>query len=98
MTLTQQLHVVRANLLHYESLLEDFRKTVVFIAETPNPMLENLDTPETIAFVKDLMRRESANLLDEIARLEQNREMQDHRLKNAMNLVRLDVCLRICGK
>ncbi|KAJ7716036.1 hypothetical protein B0H14DRAFT_3901475 [Mycena olivaceomarginata] len=86
MTLTQQLHVVRANLLHYESLLEDFRKTVVFVAETPNPMLENLDTPETIAFVKDLMRRESANLLDEIARLEQNREMQDHRLKNAMNL------------
>ncbi|KAK7052405.1 hypothetical protein R3P38DRAFT_3306138 [Favolaschia claudopus] len=89
MTLTQQLHVVRAHLLHYSSLLEDFRKTVVFIANTPNPMLEHPRadvSPETIPLVKDLMRRESNNLLNEIARLEQNRNMQDKRLKNVMDL------------
>ncbi|KAJ7176479.1 hypothetical protein C8R46DRAFT_889831 [Mycena filopes] len=89
MTLTQQLHVVRAHLLHYASLLEDFRKSVVFVAETPNPMLDHIsetNSQETITFVKDLMRRESTNLLNEIARLEQSRSMQDNRLKNVMNL------------
>ncbi|KAK7055274.1 hypothetical protein R3P38DRAFT_2846123 [Favolaschia claudopus] len=89
MTLTQQLHVVRAHLLHYSSLLEDFRKTAVFIAETPNPMLEHPPddvSAEKVASVKELMRRESQNLLDEIARLEQNRKMQDNRLKNVMDL------------
>ncbi|KAJ7243048.1 hypothetical protein C8J57DRAFT_1452471 [Mycena rebaudengoi] len=132
MTLTQQLHVVRAHLLHYASLLEDFRKCVVFVANTPNPVLgahagsaggatpstttfapgsvatsvptpppaagratpsvddrrEGHPTPDpdTIAFVTDLMRRESTNLLNEIARLEQSRSMQDNRLKNVMNL------------
>ncbi|KAJ6535926.1 hypothetical protein DFH09DRAFT_1179170 [Mycena vulgaris] len=89
MTLTQQLHVVRAHLLHYASLLEDFRKTVVFVAQTPNPVLEHpseTHSAETIAFVTELMRKESNNLLNEIARLEQNRSMQDNRLKNVMNL------------
>jgi hypothetical protein len=94
-TLTQQLHVVRAHLLHYASLLEDFRKTVVFVAQTPNPVLlhaSETHTAATITFITDLMRRESTNLLDEIARLEQNRSMQDNRLKNVMNLVRLSPC------
>ncbi|KAJ7474476.1 hypothetical protein B0H11DRAFT_1810863 [Mycena galericulata] len=87
--LTQQLHVVRAHLLHYASLLEDFRKTVVFVAQTPNPVLEHPSdarSPETTAFVTELMRKESANLLNEILRLEQSRSMQDNRLKNVMNL------------
>ncbi|KAJ7138651.1 hypothetical protein C8R46DRAFT_1321722 [Mycena filopes] len=90
MTLTQQLHVVRAHLLHYASLLEDLRKSVVFVSETPNPMLEHLgesnDSAETVASAKELMRRESTHLLNEIARLEQNRSMQDSRLKNVMDL------------
>ncbi|KAJ7653276.1 hypothetical protein DFH06DRAFT_1205186 [Mycena polygramma] len=88
MTLTQQLHVVRAHLLHYASMLEDFRKSVVFVAETPNPLLEHAseNEAESIAGAKELMRRESTNLLNEIARLEQNRSMQDNRLKNVMNL------------
>ncbi|KAJ6595539.1 hypothetical protein DFH09DRAFT_1024289 [Mycena vulgaris] len=88
-TFTQELHVVRAHLLHYTSLLEDFRKTVVFVAQTRNPVLEHAsDTlpAETIAFAMELMRKESTNLLNEIARLEQNRSMQDRRLKNVMNL------------
>ncbi|KAF5391130.1 hypothetical protein D9757_003021 [Collybiopsis confluens] len=37
--LTHQLHVVRAHLLNYESLLEDFRKTVDFLLKTVNPGL-----------------------------------------------------------
>ncbi|KAJ7276937.1 hypothetical protein C8J57DRAFT_1061271 [Mycena rebaudengoi] len=87
-TLTQQLHVVRAHLLHYASLLKDFRKCVVFVANTPNPRDANPSTsdPDTIAFVTDLMRRESTNLLNQIARLERSRRMQDNRLKNVMNL------------
>ncbi|KAF7317123.1 hypothetical protein HMN09_00447000 [Mycena chlorophos] len=87
-TLTQQLHVVRAHLLHYASVLEDFRKTVAFIEDTPNPLLEHTPgiTAETLARVKELMHRESQNLLDEIARLEQNRKMQDSRLENVISL------------
>lgn len=99
MTLTQQLHVVRAHLLHYASLLEDFRKSVVFVAETHNPILQHTSDPdatETITYVKDLMRKESAHLLNEIARLEQSRSMQDNRLKNVMNLVRIYACLCVC--
>ncbi|KAJ7248211.1 hypothetical protein B0H12DRAFT_1123639 [Mycena haematopus] len=89
MTLTQQLHVVRAHLLHYASLLEDFRRSVVFCAQTPNPMLEHASdtqSEETIASVKKRMKSESENLLNEIERLEQNRKMQEKRLKNVMDL------------
>jgi len=85
MILTQQFHVVRAHLLHYASLLEDFRKSVAFVAETPNPLLAHLGTDDGVS-VMELMRRESANLQNEIARLEQNRSMQDSRLKNVMEL------------
>jgi hypothetical protein len=35
--LTHQLHVVRAHLLHYESLLNDFKKTVSFLWHVMNP-------------------------------------------------------------
>ncbi|KAF7368937.1 hypothetical protein MVEN_00219900 [Mycena venus] len=85
-TLTQQLHVVQARLLHYQSLLEDFRKSVLFIAETQNPMLEHVNdlSAEMIVFVKDKISKESTNLLNEIARLEQSRSMQEKRLRNAM--------------
>ncbi|KAF8218269.1 hypothetical protein K438DRAFT_1556156 [Mycena galopus ATCC 62051] len=92
-TLTQQLHLIRAHLLHYESLLEDFRKSVVFVSETPNPLLDESDSRSTsaeeiaaIKKAKNLMGTESKNLLDEIARLEQNRNMQEKRLKNVMDL------------
>ncbi|KAF7304262.1 hypothetical protein HMN09_00827500 [Mycena chlorophos] len=94
-TLTQQLHVIRAHLLHYASVLEDFRKTVVFLEETPNPLLEHTPgiPPETLTRAKELMHRESKNLKDEIARLEQSRNMQDRRLKNVMNLAFSSVAL-----
>ncbi|KAE9402242.1 hypothetical protein BT96DRAFT_918423 [Gymnopus androsaceus JB14] len=43
--LTHQLHVVRAHLLHYESLLDDFRKTVEFVQNTHHPGLAQPSPP-----------------------------------------------------
>ncbi|KAK1220123.1 hypothetical protein PQX77_017162 [Marasmius sp. AFHP31] len=37
--LTHQLHVIRAHLLHYQSLLSDFRKSVMFLRKASNPAL-----------------------------------------------------------
>jgi len=86
MMLTQELHIIRAHLLHYSSLLEDFRKTVIFILNTQNPALEGLSDKDR-EFSKNLMHRECSNLLVEIERLEMSRRMQDKRLKNVLNLV-----------
>ncbi|KAF4613036.1 hypothetical protein D9613_011166 [Agrocybe pediades] len=86
MTLTQELHAIRAHHLHYASLLNDFRKTVTFIRNTENPALERLSDEERKANAS-LLSRECENLLTEIARLEKARKMQDSRLKNVMNLV-----------
>ncbi|PPQ75298.1 hypothetical protein CVT24_007521 [Panaeolus cyanescens] len=86
MNLTRELHIIRAHHLHYSSLLEDFKKTVVFIRDTKNPAMHNLP-PEEKQFSRDMMVRECANLLSEIDRLENSRRMQDKRLKNVMNLV-----------
>jgi len=85
MQLTQQLHIVRAHLLHYASLLDDFRKSILFVLETPNPVLDSLSAAERV-HARELMRRECNHLLSEISRLEQSRIMQDKRLKNVMNL------------
>ncbi|KAG6844046.1 hypothetical protein H0H87_010306, partial [Tephrocybe sp. NHM501043] len=87
--LTHELHVIQAHLLHYASLLDDFRKTVVFVQATPYPGLDNpsLYTPESRERSKALMMKECGNLLSEIQRLEKARVMQGKRLKNVMNLV-----------
>lgn len=87
MLLTQELHIIRAHHLHYSSLLEDFRKTVVFIRDTKNPAMDSV-SEEIREHSKSVMTRECANLLSEIERLEMGRRMQDKRLKNVMNLVR----------
>ncbi|KAF7333875.1 hypothetical protein MVEN_02344600 [Mycena venus] len=80
--LTQQLHIIRAHLLYYASLLEDLRKTVKFVRDTWNPALRHpADTP-----VKELMQKESTTLLNEIERLEKNCSMQESRLKNVVDL------------
>ncbi|KAG5643668.1 hypothetical protein DXG03_000499 [Asterophora parasitica] len=83
--LTQELHVVQAHLLHYESLLDDFRKAVEFVLKTPYPALDNYSAHEKQASV-DLMKKECGNLLSEIERLEKGRLMQVNRLKNVMKL------------
>ncbi|KAF9523568.1 hypothetical protein CPB83DRAFT_862724 [Crepidotus variabilis] len=82
--LTRDLHVIRASILHYKSLLENFRKSVVFVRVTPNPAME--DEPEKEDSAK-LMEKECDNLLSEIERLEMYRAMQETRLDNIMDLV-----------
>jgi hypothetical protein len=87
MHLTRELHLIRAHSTYYQSLLEDFRKAVEFVQNTPNPGLENAkvseDDRET---TRSLIQRECGNLLRDIARLERSRIMQDKRLKNVMDL------------
>ncbi|KAL0959095.1 hypothetical protein HGRIS_014393 [Hohenbuehelia grisea] len=87
--MTQDLHTIRAHLLHYEGLLSDFRKTVLFVQKTPNP---GMDDPERAArqgvdLSNELLTLECRTLLSEIERLQHSRSMQDKRLKNVMNLV-----------
>ncbi|KAJ7164984.1 hypothetical protein C8R46DRAFT_1097786 [Mycena filopes] len=84
--LTRELHIIRAHHLHYSALLEDFRKAVAFVRDTPNPAMDALSEQER-AFSRGLLERECNNLLGEIDRLELGRSMQDKRLKNVMNLV-----------
>ncbi|KAG6879295.1 hypothetical protein C0992_003780 [Termitomyces sp. T32_za158] len=85
--LTQELHVIQAHLLHHASLLEDFRKSVVFVLKTPYPGLDNLRySPEFCERSKALLEKECDNLLSEIERLDLQRSMQIKRLKNVMNL------------
>jgi len=92
--MTQELHVVRAHLLHYESLLQDFKKAVLFVLETPNPSLGELvpndgnsgEAEKLLRLSESLMKRECATLLHEVKRLERSREMQNKRLKNVMDL------------
>ncbi|KAM6495200.1 CorA-like Mg2+ transporter domain containing protein [Amanita muscaria] len=83
MPLTEELHIIRAHLLHYSSLLVAFKKMVQFIVDTPNPAL----TPAQRSVADPLMIRECKTLLEEIERLDQEREMQERRLKNVMDLV-----------
>lgn len=86
MSLTSELHIIRAHQLHYSSLLSSFTKTVEFIRDTDNPALESMDEEER-ELTKRMMNRECSMLLNEIRRLDMSRKMQDKRLKNVMNLV-----------
>ena len=94
MQLTQELHVIRAHILHYQSLLKDFGNTVRFVLETPHPSsdpLENSDCdPKEREMWKrstGIMKRECEKILTEINRLEKSAKMQDRRVKNVMELV-----------
>ncbi|KAH7929174.1 hypothetical protein BV22DRAFT_1125947 [Leucogyrophana mollusca] len=83
--LTRDLHILQAHLLHYTSLLEEFRHSVTFVMDTPNPAMETCQEKERLNSQR-LMKRECDNLAFEIARLEGRRKMQSNRLKNAMDL------------
>ena len=81
--LTAELHTIQAQLLHYASLLEDFRKSVTFVKNTPSPVLESREFSEQQRRdTNKLMRKECENLLSEIERL-------TFQLKNITDLVRL---------
>ena len=85
---TYELHVVRAHLLHYTSLLRDFRKSVEFVRDTHNPAMDSEDiTDGQRASDRDLLMSESANLLSEVERLEVSRNMLDYRVQNVTHLV-----------
>lgn len=81
------MHVIRAHLLHYTNLLEDFRKSIQFIKDTPNPAMDFF-SDEDKEMSGNLLYKECDTLLAEVARLEMARGMQSKRLKNVMNLVR----------
>lgn len=93
MDVTQELHKIRAHLLQYASLLEDFRQSVLFIRDTPNPVMDK-DNP-TYQFKhkghEGLLGKECKNLLTQVERLQMSRQMWDLRLKNLMQLVRFAV-------
>jgi len=86
MQVTNELHKIRAHLLHYTSLLEDFRKSVSFVLNTRNPAMDchPLDQQQ---LSRELLKNECNNLLMQIERLQMSRSQQDKRLKNVMNLV-----------
>lgn len=85
--LTRELHILQAHLLHYQALLHNFEKSVQFIAKTHNPAMDSNDvSDEQRKDSKELMTRESENLLGEIDRLEKRRAMLSNRLKNVMDL------------
>jgi|SRR5580658_2320552 hypothetical protein len=85
--ITRELHKIRAHLLHYESLLQDFHESVAFVLASRNPAMESINADQR---EKDrrLLEKESKNLRIEIERLQMSRGMQDSRLTNVMKLVR----------
>ncbi|KAG6328787.1 hypothetical protein ID866_10302 [Astraeus odoratus] len=78
--LTRELHKVEAHLLYYRQLLQDFKKSIDFVRDTPNPAMEGIDDSAA------LMKTEVDSLLSEIERLEGQRKMQSDRLQNVMRL------------
>lgn len=83
---TQELHKIRAHLLYYVGVMEDFHNAVIFLQETSNPVMDTWSEEER-QNSKYLLEKECRILLTEIDRLKRNRDMQDKRLKNVMGLV-----------
>ncbi|KAG0709142.1 hypothetical protein DFH29DRAFT_216037 [Suillus ampliporus] len=83
--LNHRLHSLQAHLLHYQSLLYDFEKSVAFVKDTPNRAMKYSDEEERKT-TEGLMQRECKNLLSEIDRLHRKCPMFLSRLKNATDL------------
>ncbi|KAF8344921.1 hypothetical protein F5887DRAFT_1282922 [Amanita rubescens] len=83
MELTEELHMIRAHLLHYSSLVVAFKEIVLFILDTPNPAL----TPEQRSISTPLLNRECKTLLHQIDRLDEEHKAQEGRLTNVIELV-----------
>ncbi|KAF8584987.1 hypothetical protein K439DRAFT_1633120 [Ramaria rubella] len=83
---TQELHRVRAHLLHYASLLEDFQQTVSFVLDTPNPAMGLLSHDFEREFSRSLLEKECNNLSIQIKKLSSSRAMWEKRLANVMQL------------
>ena len=88
--LTRELHKLQAHLLYYQQLLRDFRVSVEFVRDTPNPAMSVLArTPEERDASAELLRKEANNLMSEIDRLTGQRLMLSDRLQNVIHLVRI---------
>lgn len=86
---TRDLHILQAHLLYYRTLLDDFRKSVLFVQETTNPAMQDPSvTDKERTESEKIMKKETEYLLSEIERLESQRTMQVMRLKNVIDLVR----------
>lgn len=86
--MTYELHIIRAHLLHYTTLLLDFKKSVIFVRDTNNPVMEHDSiTQKQRELDKELLVQECGNLLREIERLEMNRQLQNDRVQNVKHLV-----------
>jgi len=85
---TYELHVMRAHLLHYISLLRDFSTSIEFIRNTANPAMESDDIDDaTRVSDKELLDKECGNLLSEIKRLQESRQILDLRVQNVQRLI-----------
>ena len=92
---TRDLHTLQAYLLHYESLLHTFQLSVSFIKNNPNPAMESPGIyEEQRSISNELMQKECENLLSEIDRLEQRREILGKQLKNVIHLAFANVNIR----
>jgi Mg2+ and Co2+ transporter CorA len=86
--LTYELHVIRAHLLHYKSLLRDLRKSVEFVRGTVNPAMESDDIDDAVRNSdNELLERECENIFLEVDRLTLSRQTLDDRVQNVQNLV-----------
>ena len=88
--LTRELHKLQAHLLYYQQLLRDFRVSVNFVKDTPNPAMSVLaSTEEERSDSAELLCKEANNLISEIDRLTGQRTMLSERLQNVIHLVRI---------
>lgn len=88
MRFSHDLHKICAYLLHYGSLLDDFRISVEFINNTRNPAIPSPPPEEKSPGLSGtLLKRECENLIREIERLKKEKTMHEERLKNVMQLV-----------
>ena len=80
--LSPQLHAIRAHLLYYDDLLQEFLKGLEFIQRVG---VKNEDDPASDA--KNLLNTEVQTLSNDVERLRRQCSMQDSRLDNAINLM-----------
>ena len=87
--LTRELHKLQAHLLYYQQLLRDFKVSVEFVRDTPNPAMSVLASTLERDESAELLRKEANNLTSEIDRLSGRRQMLSDRLQNVVHLVRI---------
>jgi hypothetical protein len=82
----EELYAIHAHLLHWSSLLDDLRKSVRFVRDTPYPALSEYDESAEQPS-RALLEKECANMLTEIERLDKARSMLGERVDNILELV-----------